>query len=339
MNLSKTAKNRFFQRTATAITAISTLCLAACSDSSGGNAMSALAGSPLMGCADIGSCASNPPLQVDAERPAQVHIPADYNTSTRYPLVILLHGFGVNGAIQAAYMGLVDRVESQQFVLVAPDGTENAAGARFWNATEACCAFSPEDKTVDDVAYIRGLIEKAAATYSIDPARVGLIGHSNGGFMSLRMACEVSELVTSVVSLAGSTFAEASSCAPAINPVSVLTLHGTRDDTILYDGLNTGSDEDGDDGGRIYPSAPETIRRFAALAECAPSPVMQAELEVLPTVPGPETDVFVYGDCAPGVDVEFWSMVDGPHIPLPWEQAALDRMVDWVITHSRVEWR
>ena len=36
------------------------------------------------------------------------------------------------------------------------------------------------------MAYIRKLIETAALTYSIDTSRIGLIGHSNGGAMTLR---------------------------------------------------------------------------------------------------------------------------------------------------------
>lgn len=88
----------------------------------------------------------------------------------------------------------------------------------------------------------------------------GLIGRSNGGFIALRMACEASDLVTSVVSLAGSTFDDDSSCAPATHPVNVLALHGDADARILYDG--------GEKRPVLYPAAKETIRRFAAAAGC-----------------------------------------------------------------------
>lgn len=77
------------------------------------------------------------------------------------------------------------------------------------------------------------LFAVTACSNSIDPRRIGLVGHSNGGFMALRMACEASDLVTAVVSLAGSTWKEDSSCAPATFPVNVLTLHGDNDDTIF----------------------------------------------------------------------------------------------------------
>ncbi|MEM6581861.1 MAG: alpha/beta hydrolase-fold protein [Pseudomonadota bacterium] len=312
--------------------------LAGCGGSSSdNNIMESLTGSPLLGCADTDSCSSNPILTIDEDRPAQAYIPADYNIATTYPLIIVLHGRGATGPIQALYFDLLDRVDAQQFVLIAPDGTLDIEDRRSWNATPACCAFTPETQAVDDVAYIRGLIEKAAATYSIDPARIGLIGHSNGGFLSLRMACEVSELVTSVVSLAGSTFEDASSCAPATNPVNVLTLHGTQDDTIAYEGGEIFAEIEGIGG--VYPGALETIDRYAALAQCTASNTEEGKLDVISSVPGSETDVLSYTGCVDGVDIELWTLQGGSHVPFPWQADALDSMVRWLTDHARETWQ
>jgi polyhydroxybutyrate depolymerase len=301
--------------------------LAACSDSNNSldiNISEPPGNNGLTGCADTNSCFSNPTLQIGADRPAQVHIPSDYTTTTRYPLIIVLHGFGANGFVQALYLGLDTRVDPKQYVLVVPDGTKNEEGDQFWNATPACCARFPGDEEVDDVAYIRSLIVEAAATYSIDPTRIGLIGHSNGGFMALRMACEASDLVTSVVSLAGSTFVDDAKCAPADHPVSVLAMHGDADDIVQYEGT------------AFYPGARETIRRFAAHAGCdANNPVMAANIDVFGNDNGAETTVLQYPGCPAGVDVNLWTLVGGPHIPVPWVPSALDSMVDWAIDHRR----
>lgn len=306
--------------------------LSACGGSNGSNTI--IIGDPtdpppaLTGCADTDSCASNPTLQIGGERVAQVAIPSDYNTSTRYPLIVLLHGFGANGLVQSIYLGLDTRVDSGQYVLVTPDGTENLAGDRYWNATPACCAFTEEEQKVDDVAYVRGLIEEAAATYSIDPARVGVIGHSNGGFMALRMACEASDVVTSAVSLAGSTFEDDASCTPASDPVSVLTMHGDQDMTIRYEGSQI--------LGSAYPSAQETTRRFATHALCdSDNPALAPNLDVVGNIDGAETTVLEYSGCAPGVDVTLWTLVGAPHIPFPWVPSSLDLMVEWVTEHPR----
>jgi polyhydroxybutyrate depolymerase len=324
------------QHHSSGIKAIGMLCLlllAACNSSNNSDNANILSTEPtspstqLTGCADTDSCFSNPNLQIGGDRLAQVQIPSNYTTTTRYPLLILLHGFGVNGAVQSIYLGLDTRVDSQQYVLVTPDGTENASGLRFWNATPGCCAPEDEAFQVDDVAYIRSLIEEAADTYSIDASRIGLIGHSNGGFMALRLACEASDLVTSVVSLAGSTFDNDASCTPTTYPVSVLTIHGDEDETIPYTGSRPGRPP--------FPSAEETTRRFAAHAGCNNTPVMAPNLDVLGAVEGVETTVLEYNDCAAGTDVTLWTLVGGPHIPFPWVASSLDLMVDWIIDHRR----
>ena len=323
------APSRFRHAVAQGVGAACLLLLAACSDSNNSTDNALIAPTPpaLTGCADTNSCFSNPELQIGGERPAQVQIPSNYTTTTRYPLLILLHGFGAFGSVQSSYLGLDVRVDSKQYVLVTPDGTENASGRRFWNATLACCAFSEEEMLVDDVGYIRGLITEAAATYSIDPQRIGLVGHSNGGFMALRMACEASDLVTSVVSLAGSTFADDTSCAPATYPVSVLAMHGDEDATILYEGSQIAGDE--------YPGALETTRRFAAHAGCNDAPMMAPNLDVLGGVDGAETEVLESTGCAGGADVTLWTLVDGPHIPYPWVASSTDLMLDWIVEHRR----
>ena len=61
------------------------------------------------------------------------------------------------------------------------------------------------------------------------------MGHSNGGFMSYRMACDHADLVTHVGALAGSSFFEEGRCAP-VRPVSVFNIHGTWDLVIRYTG-------------------------------------------------------------------------------------------------------
>ena len=303
------------------IAALGAQALVACSDSSGPTTGERL----LSGCADTNSCVPNPPLEIGGQRPAAVHIPSNYDPNTRYPLLVVLHGFGANGFLESLYLGFTQRVDAKQYVLVTPDGTLNAENSRFWNATPACCAFSEEDRTIDDVAYIRGLIEEAASKYSIDTRRVALYGHSNGGFMALRLACEASDLVTTVISLAGSTWENAGACNPSTYPVSVMALHGTLDDTIPYNG-ESGS----------YPSAPETAERFAVLAGCDPqSTTRLPDVDMDGSVTGAETERLHYENCIRGATVELWTINEGPHIPAPWTEDAYELTTNWLIEHPR----
>ncbi|MEZ4465444.1 MAG: hypothetical protein R3F43_13445 [bacterium] len=77
-------------------------------------------------------------LTVGGERPARVLLPAAYaEDGPAWPLVLLLHGFGSNGAQQNSYLQIGAHQDALGFVLVVPDGTENPDGERFWNATLA----------------------------------------------------------------------------------------------------------------------------------------------------------------------------------------------------------
>ena len=169
---------------------------------------------------------------VDAGRgELPVHVPASYDAASPAPLIVLLHGYTSSGAGQDTYMQVSALKDAYGFILVAPDGTREAGGnrPRFWNASATCCNFSASE--VDDVAYLAGLIAAIKADYAIDDKRVYLFGHSNGGFMSYRMAYEHPGAIAAIASLAG---ADQSLPAPP-EPVHVLQIHGTADTAIPYE--------------------------------------------------------------------------------------------------------
>jgi polyhydroxybutyrate depolymerase len=282
-------------------------------------------GFTLAGCADTNSCASNPPVVIGGDRPAMVQIPSNYDNSRRYPLVMVLHGRGVTGLIQSAYFGLFDRVDSRQFVLIYPDGL-TLSGSKQWRFTPTCCDTPAEEATeISDVGYLSGLIEEAAATYSIDTTRIGLIGHSSGGFMSMTMACEASHLVTALVNLAGSTFVDLDRCQPSEERVSVLSVHGDLDDTVLFDGV-----------AGAYLSAPQLAERYAMLAGCdTTNPMSRPAVDLVANIEGAETSRTIWPECLQGTDVEFWKINGGPHIPGPWVQTGLDSFLEWLLLHPR----
>ncbi len=254
------------------------------------------------------------PESLSEVRPAQYVVPADYDASKEYPLVVVLHGFGANGPVQSFYMGVTQKVDERQFILVHPDGTEDSTGDRFWWSGASCCG-TPQD----DVGYLTDLIEEAETTFSIDPEQVYLWGHSNGGFMSYTMACEVSEHVTAIVSLAGSSFVDGDDCAPRDEPVSVLQIHGDADATISYE------------DSRFAPGAQTMFDRHADFLGCDRSILGTRDpLDIERLLPGAETTVqFHEQGCAPGTSVELWTITDGPHIPI-FNADYADHVLDWL---------
>ena len=51
---------------------------------------------------------------------------------------------------------------------------------------------------MDDVAFLTLLVADVAKAYAVDPNRVYAAGHSNGGIMALRLACEASDVFAAV---------------------------------------------------------------------------------------------------------------------------------------------
>ena len=240
-----------------------------------------------------------------ADRPYEVKVPAGYDGRHAVPLVVLLHGYTSNGATQARYFGLGAEADKAGFLLAYPDGTRDRFGNRFWNATDACCDFFHTG--VDDVAYLDAVIDEISARYPVDPARIFLVGHSNGAFMAHRYACDRASRVAAIVTLAGMTWEDQARC-PAGSPLSVLHVHGRNDSTIAYNG---GATPEG-----TYPGAVETVGDWAKKVGCtgALAPTGR-RFDLDRTVPGDETVEESTGGCPAGVDVALWTMEGAGHVP------------------------
>jgi polyhydroxybutyrate depolymerase len=283
----------------------------------------------LCGCGsdDGGSGASNlspnPPLTIGSSqgRPAAVVLPDDYSIDNEYPLVILLHGYGANAQAQDFIFRLTQRTTTFQFILVLPDGTQGPGG-RFWDATPQCCNFT--GTPVDDVGYLASLMEEAVELYAVDANRIRLVGHSNGGYMAYRYMCEHPIEIDRVAVLAGSTFLDASSCIDP-QPIDVLHMHGTLDDTVPYPPNLPPA--------RPHPGlatigAEATVGRWAALSECAAEPELIERRDYHQRIrigdDPAETEVLRAVDCEAGSTIELWRGVNADHLYLSVNDAWRD---------------
>jgi polyhydroxybutyrate depolymerase len=259
----------------------------------------------LAACSSPSSSPTSPDVTLDLDgRPFRLHVPSA--AADEAPLVVLLHGYTSNATEAEDYFQLTAESDRRGFLYAVPEGTANHEGNRFWNATPACCDFF--ESGVDDSAYLSRLIDTVAAKHPVDPARVYFVGHSNGGFMALRMACDHADRVTAVVSLAGAATADPAQCEPA-RPVSVLQVHGTSDRTIFYEGSVIAN--------RRYPSAEATVAMWRDLDGCAAKPDASAPpLDLDAALSGPETTVTAWHEsCRDGTRAELWSIKEGSHIP------------------------
>ena len=261
------------------------------------------------------------PATLGGDRPASVYYPADYGGGRTWPLVILLHGYGASGLIEDYYLGFHAAATAAGYVAVVPEGTVDGSGKQFWNADPSwCCNFG--QSAVDDEGYLLGLVADAAAQLPVDPARVYLFGHSNGGFMAHRVACDHADVVAGVASLAGSLALAPADCAPS-GPVTVLQIHGTLDDTIRYSG----------EVGK-YPGAVEIATRWAGHDGCDADPTLGAAADYDDAVAGDEATPETWGGCDAGAAVGLWTLTGGGHIPTVTE-AFLPAVFAFFEAHQR----
>ncbi len=255
---------------------------------------------------DAGASDASNSAALVAARPYNFHVPSGYDETKATPLVIMLHGYSASGVIEEVYFQLTATSDAQTFLYAYPDGTKDPKNNLFWNADDACCDFY--SIRVDDVAYVNAIIDDVSSKYDVDPKRIFVVGHSNGAFMSHRLACDSSDRIAAIASLAGAVWDDPSKCNPS-SKISVLDIHGNADPTIAYDGGIVA-------GGGSYPSELQTMSTWAAKNGCtgALTPTGQT-YDLDSTLAGNETVESAYAGCPSGVDVKLWTIQGGAHVP------------------------
>ena len=218
--------------------------------------------------------------------------PSTINSNKPAPLVIALHG-GLGSAAQfEGNSGLNDYAESNGFYVVYPNGIsaiENQAILQTWNAGD-CCGPAAQ-KNVNDIAFVESLIKHLRNSLSIDKRRVFVIGHSNGGMLAYKLACELSDEISGIGVQSASL--AINQCQPT-NPLSVVHIHGTSDKNFPIDG-GVGSGV----AGVPFRSARFAVDTLATSNKCEASPETSKIKE--------NTDLVIYSwkKCASYVGIRY----------------------------------
>ena len=256
--------------------------------------------------------------------------PQDF-TDGETPLIISLHGFGGDSADHSAYVPLHERVNTDGFALLLPNGILSPEGSRFWNPTDECCEGGKSGE--DDVAYLTGLVAEAQKILDFGP--VYFFGYSNGGFMAHHMACKGLPGLRAVASLAGTSYVEDAACdgSPA---VSVLHIHGTNDGVILFDGDRSEPDPKGAGETAFYLGARDMVDRWSRHAGCdwPDNPQPYTALDLDENVPGSETQAFrLESGCGEGITIELWAGEGSGHAPA-YGDAFVDALLGWLLAQE-----
>lgn len=187
-----------------------------------------------------------------------VHVPPKYDANQPTPMVMVLHGAGMNAGMMAAMSGMNTKSDAAGFVVVYPNGT-GVGPLQTWNAGGLRGKIS--EKRPDDVKYLRQVIDDVASVVNVDRNRVFATGLSNGGMMSYRMAIEMPDQIAAIAPVAGTM-----TCAEAelVRPVAVMHFHGTSDTIVPYAGPGKGAT-----GFMTFESVDETIAMWCRMNGCS----------------------------------------------------------------------
>lgn len=167
------------------------------------------------------------------ERFFRIHLPLNYNSQKKYPLVLVFHGGGGNAKNIEKVTGFSPKADKEDFIVVYPYGT-GAFDKRLltWNTWE-CCGYAHK-KNINDVAFVKLMLEKIKSDYSINDKMIYATGLSNGGMMCYLLACEMSDQFAAVAPVAASMFDD-SDCNPT-NQLSMIIFNSIDDKHIPYEG-------------------------------------------------------------------------------------------------------
>ena len=202
-----------------------------------------------------------------------LHVPATYEPEEPAALVLVFHGAGISAERFVDYTRFSRVADREGFLIVYPQG-QGPKEEAYWDT-------SPGSR---DVEFINDLIDHLQNRCHIDPNRIYASGHSNGGGMVNRLACELADRIAAVGPVSGAYSSGA--CSPS-RPIPVFAIHGTADPIVPYDGI------------------PEWASVWAQRNNCDPEPMM-VDRNVL-------ISEMQWKNCREGADVILYTIVDLGH--------------------------
>jgi polyhydroxybutyrate depolymerase len=239
-----------------------------------------------------------------AGRQRTVRIYPEPRLTVAAPLILVLHGGGGSASsmellTRAAFNRIADR---EGAIVVYAEGVD-----RHWNDGRDLPETAAREN-VDDVGFILALIEEVARRQPLDRGRIYATGISNGGFMSMRLACDAAETFAAVAPVTAVLSEKLGArCAPA-RPVAIMIVNGTEDPLVPWAGGEV--KVLGVSRGAVW-SADRTFERWLELDGCSRSRRGGARTD---NNPADKTVVVVHRErCRVDVEVRLYEIQGGGH--------------------------
>jgi polyhydroxybutyrate depolymerase len=193
-------------------------------------------------------------------RSYRIHIPPSYNYQNPMPLVFVLHGSGVSSNSYSTKISseMDKKADEEGFIAVYPNGELLRFSQYYkhpitflWDLY-SLAYFSREwnrwnENNIDDVGFIRNLINHLETLLNVNSSRIYITGISGGAMMTYRLGAELSNYIAAIAPIAGVIGGIAyvpepdDSISPyiiskPINPIPVIAFNGLQDKSVPYEG-------------------------------------------------------------------------------------------------------
>ena len=254
--------------------AVSVTTLAACGGGGGGSSKKTtdITPVPLVKPCNTISLGSDQECLTVNERASILYKPADKQSYDG--IAIYLHG--APGKPSKVFDIFDGKSISDQFNLIsiAPEGN----GSDYqWNSSN-----TGSSGTNNDINFINELIDNIQANYNLSTQNVYILGYSAGGFMAYKLACEMPEKLTGIISLAGQHRGDTANC-PTSTPLAIHHIHSSADLDVPFAGREMGN----------IASVDDTIALWTLKNGCSQESELTEQAGVTNNSPGTNTQQYL----------------------------------------------
>lgn len=225
-----------------------------------------------------------------------INLPPNYDADSNFSLVVALHGLAGSARQMETDYKLTAKSNSAGFMIVYPEGvrSDGVLGIRTWNAG-TCCDFAMQ-QNIDDVKFIRLMIQKLKTGYKINPKKVYATGMSNGAMMTYRLGCEMADVFAAIAPVSG-TLLTTQPC-NASRQVPLLHIHSAVDTKVPYAG-GVGL------AGYYFPPVDSALNVWSTINGCNPAPHLVLDTTLY--------SVIQWMNCSNNTTIKRYLTKDGGH--------------------------
>lgn len=135
----------------------------------------------------------------------QVHLPPQYDGTTRLPVIMAIHGCGMTGYgwnSMKATTQLNDLADSEGFIVIYPTQRVFRSAINCWNSADP----REQHRHSGEPALLAGVARQVIKDYNPDPDRVHVAGASSGAGTAVILAATYPDIFATATSVAGGEY-------------------------------------------------------------------------------------------------------------------------------------